>query len=161
MAIPGPNPGSNCYARRPPDAAHARRLGAMRIHEIPVDLDAESGPLVQVHEAVADFGPLPEQSEPYRIPVRRAVRFNAVAAARKGRDEVRMQFGRMMRREPNAVLLGDLRDSQRFGESGVTGGIELHVADRATLDEIAHREAREFALAVCERYRNGVGEQHE
>jgi hypothetical protein len=90
-----------------------------------------------------------------------AVRFHAEAAARQGRDEMRVQLGRGVRRDHDRVLLGQRGDAQALGETRSARAVELHVADRAGGDEVAHREAGELALAVREGYRGGGGQPHE
>ena len=79
------------------------------------------------------------------------MRFHAEAAARQGRDEMRVQLGRGVRRNHDRVLLGQRRHAQPLGEPRGTRAVELHVADRAAGNEVAHRETRQLALAVRKR----------
>src|SRR6266566_6992167 len=73
----------------------------------------------------------------------------------------RSQLGRGVRRDHDRVLLGQRGDAQALGETRGARAVELHVADRAGGNEVAHREAGELALAVREGYRGGGGEPHE
>src|SRR4030095_11584781 len=90
-----------------------------------------------------------------------AVRFHAEAAARQGRDEMRVQLGRGVRGGHDRVLLGQRGDAQTLGKTRSARAVELHIADRAGGDEVAYREAGELALAVREGYRGGGGQPHE
>ena len=89
------------------------------------------------------------------------MRFDAPGAARQGEDEVPVQFRRGVRRDHDAVLLGERGNAQRLGEAGGAGRVELHVADAALDDEIAHGEAGQFALAMRQRDRRRRGEPGE
>ena len=64
-----------------------------------------------------------------------------------------MHLGRCVRGEHHPVLFGELSYAQRFGEPGAPSGVELHVTDAALHDEIAHRKAGKFPLAMRQLYR--------
>ena len=51
------------------------------------------------------------------------------------------------------MLFGELRDAQRLGEAGGARRVELHVADAALDDEVAHGKAGQLALAMRQRDR--------
>ena len=53
----------------------------------------------------------------------------------------------------NAMLLGQRSDAQRLGKAGRAGRVELHTTYAAFDDEIAHRKAGQFALAMRQRDR--------
>ena len=72
-----------------------------------------------------------------------------------------MDFRRGMRRDDDAMLLGQRGDAQRLGKSGGPRRVELHVADAAIDDEIAHREAGQLALAMRQRDRRRRREPRE
>ncbi|MNC91126.1 hypothetical protein D3C83_73250 [compost metagenome] len=83
----------------------------MRSDEGPIDFDTEAGAIVEIDVALAYLCALLEQAEPHRIPIGRAVGFDAAAAARKSRNQMGVQLRRMMRRDLHAVLFGQLRDA--------------------------------------------------
>src|SRR5205823_11690649 len=64
-----------------------------------------------------------------------------------------VQLGCAMRSEHDPVLLGELSYAQGLGEAAGAGRVELHVANAALDNKIAHRETGQLALAVSERDR--------
>src|SRR5262245_9433323 len=133
------------------DASRAWRSRGIAPGVLPVDLHPEARLVVEVNEAVAGLGAADEKVVRQRVPRRIAVRFHAEATARQRRDEMRVQLGRGVRRDHDRVLLGQRRHAQPLGEPRGARAVELHVADRAAGNEVAHREARQFALAVRKR----------
>jgi len=102
---------------------------------------------------VAQLRVLAEETEGQRIGLRSAVGFDAKDAARQRENQMTMQLRRGMRRDHRAVLLRQLRDAQRFGETGGARRVELDVTDAALDDKVAYREAGQFTLAVRQRDR--------
>ena len=120
---------------------------------LPIDLQPETRRLGQVHHAIADLGPAAVNRVVQRVAGRVAVRFSGERGIAERRDQMSVQMPHRMRCDQHAFLFGIVRDPQRFGESGMPRGIELHVTDRAGVDEIADGVAVPLPLAV--RQRNG------
>jgi hypothetical protein len=76
-------------------------------------------------------------------------------------DKVGVQLRCAMRRDHDAFLFGVMGDAERLGETAVAGGVELDVADRARIDEIADGEAVEFTFGVRQWNGDGVCEAAE
>lgn len=120
----------------------------MLFNECPVHLDAETRFFIKMHVTATHFGALLEQPEPKRFAFVSAMRLHCKARLRKGGDKMGMQLRRMVWRDHDAMLFGELRHAQRFGETRGAGGVELHVTDRAACDEVANSKAGEFALTM-------------
>src|SRR5947199_6966667 len=102
----GPAPGDPGlrHAPAPLDASHddgwrgprvaAARPGSGRVAlgVVPVDLHSETRLVVEVNEAVARLGAADQEVVRQGVAPRIAVRFHAEAAARQGRDEMRVQL---------------------------------------------------------------------
>ena len=96
-----------------------------------------------------------------RVGLGPAVQFDAEGAARQGEDEMPVQFGRGVRRDDRAVLLGQCGNAQRLGKAGGARRIELNEPDAALDNEIPDGKAGQLALAMRERDRRGRGQPGE
>src|ERR1700724_413169 len=124
-------------------------LCPVSLNELPIRLEAETGLVAEMQMAVAQFGVLLEQPVGERVAAGAAMRLDPKGAARQGQHQMAVDLRRAVRRDDDAVLFGQAGDAQRLGETGGAGRVELHVADAALDDEIAPREAGQFALALC------------
>src|SRR5258706_11166232 len=131
--------------------------GEMRVDELPVDLVAETRLFVHVHVTVLDLRAVEIHALPDRIAIVRTMRLDREAGARECRNEMAVQFRRMVRRNHYAMLVGHMRDAQRFGKAGVARRIELDVTYAADGHEIARAKTRQLALAVRKRDRRPAG----
>ena len=68
-----------------------------------------------------------------------------------GRHEVAVDLWIVVGRHQHPVMGGVRRRAEPFGDASRTRAVELEVADRRVVDEIAAPEAMELALAACER----------
>src|SRR5947209_12449504 len=82
------------------------------------------------------------------------MRLHAEGAARQPQHEMAVDLRRAVRRDHDAMLLGERGDAQGLGKAGGPRRVELHIADAALHDKIAHRKSGQFALAM--RQRDGV-----
>ena len=133
---------------------HARNFSTPR----PIDLQPESRRLRQAHHAIPDLGPTAIDRVVERMAARIAMQLRGERRVAERRDQMPVQMPHRMRRDQHALLFGIMRDPQQFGEPGMPRGIELHVADRAGVDEIAHRVAVPLPLAVRQRNRRRRGQ---
>jgi len=124
------------------------RSEAMPIDKSPVDLETKAGLAAEVQMTVAQHRELVEKSKRQRIGFRPAMRLDPEDTARRSKREMAMQFGSGVRGEHDPVLLGKPSNAQSFSEAGGAGCVELHVTDPALYNKIAHREARQFSLAM-------------
>src|SRR5258708_39370229 len=115
-------------------------FGGIFRDEIPIDYEAKAGLIAYNKLPVVQMRVLAEQAEMQRVGFRTAMRLDPKGAARHRQHEMTVDFGRSVRRDDGAVLLGELGDAQRLGKAGGAGRVELHVADAANGDEVAHRE---------------------
>ena len=72
----------------------------------------------------------------------------AVGRIAEGGSDVRLEVSGGVRRDQHALRLRVPADAQRLAESSVAGAVELHVADRPGVDELADRVAMPFPLAM-------------
>src|SRR5437870_11410628 len=80
----------NCMVQHPGS-------GRVALGVVPVDLHSETRLVVEANEAVARLGAADQEVVRQGVARRIAVRFHAEAAARQGRDEMRVQLGRGVR----------------------------------------------------------------
>ena len=78
------------FAPADPALPDVLRSGSVTPGVVPVDLHAEARLVVEMHEAVAGLGAADQQVVRQGVVRRIAVRFHAEAAARQGRDEMRV-----------------------------------------------------------------------
>src|ERR1700730_7585000 len=129
------------------------RPDPVSVDKSPIDVEAEAWTVPNYQMTVAQLRVLAEETEGQRIGLRSAVGFDAKDAARQRENQMTMQLRRGMRRDHRAVLRRQLRDAQRFGETGGARRVELDVTDAALDNKVAYREAGQFTLAVRQRDR--------
>ena len=120
---------------------------------LPIDFKPEPRSLGQVHHAIANLGPAAVNGVVQWVAGRIAMRFRGERGVAERRDQMAVQMAHRMRCDQHALLFRKMRDPQRFREPRMPRGIELNIADRAGVDEIADGVAVPLPLPV--RQRNG------
>src|SRR6266540_508307 len=136
-------------------------LGLVALDEGPIRFEAETGLVADMQMAVAQFGVLLKQAVGERVAVMPAMRLDAKGAARQCEHEMAMDLRHAVRRDDDAMLLGQRGDAQGLGKAGGARRVELHITDAAGDNEVADREAGQFALAMRQGDRRRRGEPRE
>src|SRR5712691_8464505 len=119
------------------------------VDKSPIDVESEAGLIPHDQMTVAQLRMLAEEAVGQRIGLQPTVGLDAKDTARCCEDKVAVQFGSGMRRNDCPMLLGELRNAQRLGETGGARCVELNVTNAALDNEVAHCKAGKLALAMC------------
>ncbi len=127
----------------------------MFLDKAPVNLNTKTGQVIQMDHAMTHGWTLSVQTVLDRMALRVPVRFYRKGTGAERRDQVAMNMGGRMGRNDHTMLFCQRGNAQRFSEAGVPRGIELHEANGAGGNEIAHGEAMPLPLPVRQRDRAG------
>jgi hypothetical protein len=120
----------------------------MLLDKAPVDLNTQTGQVVQMDHTIAHRWAFGIQTVLDWMALGIPMRFHRKGTGVERRDEMTVNVGGSMGRNKHAVLFCQRGNAQRFGEAGVPCGIELHKANGARGNEITHGETMPFPLPM-------------
>ncbi|OWT72695.1 hypothetical protein CEY05_22555 [Achromobacter sp. HZ34] len=123
----------------------------MAFHQIPVDVEAEAGPVGQVQPSVAQLRAFGEKLRPQRVAVLVDEHFHAIAIGGRS-GEMPVDMGIVVRGHQHAMGLRVGGDPQPFRDAPRACRVELHVAHAAQVDQVAAGPAVHLRLATGQRH---------